>query len=57
VVGNLLVFHPGGSPLGFIPHGPYNGIDDDCFYQPGQRPPIGGLPPPTQPPPEREQPI
>jgi hypothetical protein len=43
-----------GSPsvLGFGAQGKYNGTDEDCFYKPGQRPPIGGLPEPTQLPPE-----
>jgi len=52
VVGNPEILHgqPGaGAVLGFRVYGRYNGIDEDCLYKPGQRPPIGGLPPPTQP--------
>jgi hypothetical protein len=36
--------------FGFGSYGRYNGTDEDCFYRPGERPPVGGLPPPTQPP-------
>lgn len=43
---------PGTSVLGFAGKGPYNATDDDCFYKPGERPPVGGLPTPTQPPPD-----
>lgn len=40
------------SVLAFGSQGKYNGTDEDCFYEPGRRPPIGGLPEPTQLPPE-----
>ena len=42
------------SGLSFAVAGKYNGIDDDCFYKPGTRPPVGGLPPIAQPPPDAE---
>jgi hypothetical protein len=57
--GNPLIRHEKGSsgPLAIGVHGKYNAIDDDCFYKPGQHPPVGGLPPPTQPPPDEERAI
>jgi hypothetical protein len=56
ITGSPLVIQqgPDASPIGLVAYGErYNGIDNDCLYQPGDRPPIGGLPVPTQPPPER----
>ncbi len=52
VIGDPTVIpEPSSSPnLAFKAYGPYNGTDEDCFYKPGQSPPIGGLPAPTQPP-------
>jgi len=54
ILGNPSIMPNKGSPapLGFAGYGKYNGSDEDCFYKPGQRPPIGGLPEPTQPPPD-----
>ena len=31
------------SVLGFVAYGPYNAIDEDCFYKPGQVP-VRGTP-------------
>ncbi|HYY36314.1 MAG TPA: hypothetical protein VE801_01145 [Xanthobacteraceae bacterium] len=52
IIGNPLVMPSKGAPaaLGFAGYGKYNGIDEDCFYRPGEKPPVGGLPEPTQPP-------
>jgi hypothetical protein len=54
IIGNPLVMPSKGAPapLGFAGYGRYNGTDEDCFYKPGQKPPVGGLPQPTQPPPD-----
>jgi hypothetical protein len=46
IVGNVMIQQPPNNPpLGFKTVGRYNAIDEDCVYKPGQRPPIGGLPP------------
>jgi hypothetical protein len=53
VNGDPTVLQPaqgGPSVLGIGVHGKYNSTDEDCVYQPGERPPVGDLPPPTQPP-------
>lgn len=52
VIGQPHIPNQRGATLAFAGYGPYNGTDQDCFYKPGHRPPIGGLPEPTQPPPE-----
>src|SRR5262245_62696791 len=52
IIGNPVVMPSKGAPapLGFAVYEKYNGIDEDCFYRPGEKPPLGGLPEPTQPP-------
>jgi hypothetical protein len=54
VIGSPLIVPNKGAAghLGFAGYGKYNGTDQDCFYKPGKRPPVGGLPKPTQPPQE-----
>lgn len=51
VVGHPLILVERGNPppISVKVHGPYNGTDSECLYKPGERPPVGGLPPPTQP--------
>ena len=58
IIGNPLVMPSKGAPapLGFAGHGRYNATDEDCFYKPGQKPPVGGLPEPTQPPSDNQTP-
>jgi hypothetical protein len=58
IIGNPLVVPSKGAPapLGFAGYGRYNATDEDCFYKPGQKPPVGGLPEPTQPPSDNRTP-
>jgi hypothetical protein len=51
IIGDPLVRSEKSSIFGFGGYGKYNGTDEDCLYKPGERPPLGGLPEPTQPPP------